>query len=142
MYEMQGPHRGPSHAADLPIARLVNSWPDPPPDLQNSRSARLPGLHASLRVTSQGSRDQVVNDFYCLSPAPRKGFLLSISRFFFGLNKKPAVIPRGRCLSTKYPQGCSQPGGSSLRRLPAIAAYARSEAQTARTTLPEEWPAA
>ena len=93
MYEMQGPHRGPSHAADLPIARPVNSWPDPPPDLQNSRSARLPGLHASLRVTSQGSRDQVVNDFYCLSPAPRKGFLLSISRFFFGPTRNQLLSP-------------------------------------------------
>src|SRR5215469_5898257 len=64
-------------------------------------------------------------NFYCLSPAVRKGFLLSISRFFLDSTRNHLLSPEVGPYPPRYPQGCSQAGGSSLRKLPVVAAYAK-----------------
>lgn len=125
MYEMQGPHRGPSHAADLLIAQRSQLLTGPASRLQNPRSTRLPGLHAPFELPLRGPRHQVVNEFLLPQTGGAQGLSTKHFKILFWLHKKPAVIPRGRGLSTKYPQGCSQPGGSSLRSLPRRAQYAK-----------------
>lgn len=71
----------------------VSSWPDPPPDFAGSAVCPVARPSRFRRVASPGSRHQVVNDFYCLSPRPRKGFLLSISRFFFASTRNRLLSP-------------------------------------------------
>src|SRR5215469_3194710 len=75
-------------------------------------------------------------NFYCLSPAARKGFLLSISRFFLGSTRNHLLSPEVGAYPPRYPQGCSQAGGSSLRKLPALAAYAKVRASDREDDLP------
>jgi hypothetical protein len=101
MYEMQGPHGGSAMPLTCRLLGRVSSWPDPPPDLPESRLVRLPELCASLRVASPGPAYQVVSEFLLPQPRTAQGLSTKHFKILSELHKKPPVIPRGRSLSTK-----------------------------------------
>lgn len=62
MHEMQGPHVA-GHCADLPIPRLADVLPGPPPSSQSLRGTRSPGFRTTLGVAPAADFVQVVKEF-------------------------------------------------------------------------------